>query len=227
MRAILSVLVALSVAGPGASQLLAQSDQAPVFRSGVEVMEVDVTVVDAKGMPVRDLRVPEFTVTIDGQPRRVVSAEFISDSTTPSGEPARPRDPYVSNNTDRRPGRLIMLVIDRNNIDTHTLRSAVASLKQFVSQHRARRPAVARHHSAAGPIGRFHHQPRADPRRHLAHRRVVTIRCCRGSTSATTRPSRSRIDRTPLSRSGCCFARAAIPIRTRCRRAIATSSRKH
>ena len=88
MRAILSVLVALSVAGPGASQLLAQSDRAPVFRSGVEVMEVDVTVVDAKGMPVRDLRVPEFTVTIDGQPRRVVSAEFISESTTPSGEPA-------------------------------------------------------------------------------------------------------------------------------------------
>ncbi len=81
MRAILSVLVALSVAGPGASELLAQSDRAPVFRSGVEVMEVDVTVVDAKGMPVRDLRVPEFTVTIDGQPRRVVSAEFISEST--------------------------------------------------------------------------------------------------------------------------------------------------
>ena len=104
MRAILSALVALSVAGPGASGLLAQSDQAPVFRSGVEVMEVDVTVVDAKGMPVRDLRVPEFTVTVDGQPRRVVSAEFISDSSTPSAEPARPRDPYVSNNTDRRPG---------------------------------------------------------------------------------------------------------------------------
>ena len=84
-------------------------------------------------MPVRDLRVPEFTVTVDGQPRRVVSAEFISDSSTPSNEPARPRDPYVSNNTDRRPGRLIMLVIDRNNIDTHTLRSAGASLKQFVA----------------------------------------------------------------------------------------------
>jgi VWFA-related protein len=135
MRATLSVLVALSVAGPGAGGLLAQSDQAPVFRSGVEVMEVDVTVVDAKGMPVRDLRVPEFTVTVDGQPRRVVSAEFISDSSTPSSaEPARPRDPYVSNNTDRRPGRLIMLVIDRNNIDTHTLRSAGASLKQFVTR---------------------------------------------------------------------------------------------
>src|SRR5687767_14246198 len=133
MRAIRSALIALSMAGAGATALLAQSDQAPVFRSGVEVMEVDVTVVDAKGMPVRDLRAPEFTVTVDGQPRRVISAEFISDTSTPSGEPARPRDPYVSNNTDRRPGRLIMLAIDRNNIDTSTVRQSLAPVKNFVS----------------------------------------------------------------------------------------------
>src|SRR5687767_4914973 len=131
MRAILSVLVAMSV-GAGSSALRAQSDQAPVFRSGVEVMEVDVTVVDAKGTPVRDLRAPEFTVTVDGQPRRVVSAEFVSDSTAPSQKPAPVRDPYVSNNTDRRPGRLVMLAIDRNNIDTHTVRQSIAPMKSFV-----------------------------------------------------------------------------------------------
>jgi VWFA-related protein len=132
MRAILSVLIALSMAGLGASGLLAQSSQAPVFRSGIEVMEVDVTVVDEKGTPLRDLRAPEFNVTIDGQPRRVISAEFISASSA-SAEPAKPRDPYVSNNTDRRPGRLIMIVIDRNNIDTHTIRTAGTALKGFVS----------------------------------------------------------------------------------------------
>jgi VWFA-related protein len=132
MRAILSVLAAVSVAIVP-SALFAQPDQAPVFRSGVEVMEVDVTVVDAKGMPVRDLRVPDFTVTVDNQPRRVVSAEFISASYTPSQEPAKPRDPYVSNNTDRRPGRLIMVVVDRNNIDTHTIRTAQGAMKQFVT----------------------------------------------------------------------------------------------
>ena len=74
MRALIPVLLA-------AAQLSAQSDQIPVFRSGVEVMEVDVTVVDGQGRPIRDLRAPEFTVTVDGQPRRVVSAEFISEST--------------------------------------------------------------------------------------------------------------------------------------------------
>jgi VWFA-related protein len=134
MRAILSMLVALSGIGFGGTCLLhAQAAQAPVFRSGVEVMEVDVTVVDGKGMPVRDLRAPEFTVTVDGQPRRVISAEFISESQSPGDLTPKAPDPYVSNNTDRRPGRLIMLVIDRNNIDTHTLRGAIEALKSFVS----------------------------------------------------------------------------------------------
>src|SRR5262245_54707593 len=134
MRAILTVLAALVTAGVGGtSHLFAQSQQVPpVFRSGVEVMEVDVTVVDDNGQPIRDLRAPEFTVTVDGQPRRVVSAEFISDNLQPGAQPA-PRDPYVSNNTDRRPGKLIMLAIDRNNIDTHSLRSAMDALKKFVS----------------------------------------------------------------------------------------------
>ena len=135
MRASLSKLVALFGIGVGGTCLTyAQTGQAPVFRSGVEVMEVDVTVVDGKGMPVRDLRAPEFTVTVDGQPRRVVSAEFISDTQAPGDRtPPRERDPYVTNNTDRRPGRLIMLVIDRNNIDTHTLRGSMEALKSFVS----------------------------------------------------------------------------------------------
>jgi VWFA-related protein len=125
MRALIPVLLA-------AVHLSAQTDKAPVFRSGVEVMEVDVTVVDGQGRPIRDLRAPEFTVTVDGQPRRVVSAEFISESTNPS-QPPPARDPYVSNNTDRNPGRLIMLVVDRNNIDTHTVRQSLAPMKSFVT----------------------------------------------------------------------------------------------
>lgn len=133
MRASVSLLIALCAAGFGASDVFAQSDQPPVFRSGVEVMEVDVTVVDSNGNPIRDLRAPEFTVTIDGQPRRVVSAEFISETPADRNAPVAPRDPYVSNNTDRRPGRLIMLVVDRNNIDTSVLRSTIASMSRFVS----------------------------------------------------------------------------------------------
>ncbi len=123
MRALIPVLLA-------AAHLSAQSEQIPVFRSGVEVMEVDVTVVDGQGRPLRGLRAPEFTVTVDGQPRRVVSAEFISESS--SSQPVPALDPYVSNNTDRRPGRLIIIAIDRNNLDTHTVRQSIEPMKKFV-----------------------------------------------------------------------------------------------
>lgn len=127
MRPTAAALVVLATASLGA--------QAPLFRSGVEVLEVDVTIVDGKGYPVTDLRAPEFTVTIDGQPRRVVSAEYIADVAPPRTQAAAPKlDPYISNNTDRRPGRLIMLAIDRNNTETNTVRGALAALRSFVAE---------------------------------------------------------------------------------------------
>ena len=53
------------------------SQQQPTFRTGVDVVTVDVGVVDSRGNPVEDLRAPDFGVKIDGQVRRVVSAELI------------------------------------------------------------------------------------------------------------------------------------------------------
>src|SRR5687767_14674660 len=51
--------------------------QGPTFRTGVDLVAVDVAVVDARGLPVEDLRAPEFEVKIDGEVRRVVSAELV------------------------------------------------------------------------------------------------------------------------------------------------------
>ena len=68
---------------------LAAPAQQPIFRGGVEVIEVDVNVVDNRGHPVADLHGPEFTVTVDGKPRKVVSADFVSFR----GEVSRPRSP--------------------------------------------------------------------------------------------------------------------------------------
>src|SRR5436190_12923089 len=128
MRARVGVSVALAACVLAA--VSAQSPQAPVFRSGVEVLEVDVSVVDGQGKPVPDLQALEFIVSVDGQPRRVVSSEFISDVS-----PASPRagvDPYVSTNADSRPGRLIVIAIDQNNVSTDRLRSAQDGIKRFI-----------------------------------------------------------------------------------------------
>src|SRR4029079_5541935 len=129
-----AVLAAASLGARPAAAQSPQSDQPPAFRSGVEVLEVDVTVVDGRGNPVTDLRGPEFTVSVDGQPRRVVSAEYIADVLPRTQRVAVKIDPYISNNTDRRPGRLIMLAVDRNNTDTNTIRGALEGIRSFINE---------------------------------------------------------------------------------------------
>src|SRR4051812_18990675 len=85
--------------------------QQPVFRGGIEVIEVDTSVVDDKGHPVADLRGPEFTVTVDGKPRKVISAEFVNvrpvDIRARIAEP-QTADSAFSSNASSVPGRLIV-----------------------------------------------------------------------------------------------------------------------
>src|SRR5262245_66500496 len=47
------------------------------FQARTDVIPVDVSVVDGRGQPLRDLTAADFTVRIDGQPRRILSAEWI------------------------------------------------------------------------------------------------------------------------------------------------------
>ena len=64
----------------GWALLLAQqtgTGQVPTFRSGVELVTVDVGVVDRQGNPLRGLGADDFSVTVGGQPRRVVTAEYV------------------------------------------------------------------------------------------------------------------------------------------------------
>ena len=47
------------------------------FRSGLDVIAVDVQVIDRNGVPVPGLGPDKFEVTINGRRRRVLSAELI------------------------------------------------------------------------------------------------------------------------------------------------------
>src|SRR5437868_632409 len=96
--------ISLAFAACGLAALAAQAPQAPVFRSSVELLEVDVSAVDDQGRPIPDLRDSDFIVTVDGKPRRVVSSEFIDEGSAVAQAASAVSDPYVSNNTDRRPG---------------------------------------------------------------------------------------------------------------------------
>ena len=67
-RALASLLV-LILAAPS----FVDGQQAPAFRSGVNLILVDVTVRDSKGQPVRNLTAADFEILENGKPQAIVS----------------------------------------------------------------------------------------------------------------------------------------------------------
>ena len=55
-----------------ARQAPAQAPQSPIFRTQVEVVELDISVTDKNRRPVKDLTVNDFAVLEDGQPQTIV-----------------------------------------------------------------------------------------------------------------------------------------------------------
>ena len=81
----------------------------PTFRTGVEIIRIDVSVLDKAGKPVAGLQPDDFVVTIDGAPRRVSFAAFYGpDSEAPAASPA----PNFATNTNASPGRVVVFVVD-------------------------------------------------------------------------------------------------------------------
>src|SRR5262245_59867388 len=128
------------------STLAAQPPQAPVFRGGVEIIEVDVSVVDGRGKQVTDIRGPEFTVNIDGKPRKIVNAEFVSLKPAsalaaekddrvqaPQLAPERAESTYTSNAGAER-GRLILLVVDSGNTTFGEGAQVLKAAGQFIDR---------------------------------------------------------------------------------------------
>jgi VWFA-related protein len=121
---------------------LVHAQQAPVFRSGVELITVEVSVVDRSGNPLRSLRSDQFEVTVDGRPRRVVSAELVDHA--PVGvvawgtSPVQTIRPSYSMNDDAStpvsPGRLIFLAVDQASFRAAGAKAAMEAAKRFIDR---------------------------------------------------------------------------------------------
>ena len=133
-------VVAIASAGPTA---LAQQpsppappDQAvapPAFKTGVEIVVLDVTVLDASGRPVRDLRAQDFDVRVDGKPRKTVSADVLEFTAAAGASPEPPpRHDDFSTNEGRPPGRAVVLVMDLASFRPGEERVAVLSASAFL-----------------------------------------------------------------------------------------------
>jgi VWFA-related protein len=93
--------------------------QQGVFRSGVELVTVDVAVLDRRGDPVADLKAERFEVRVDGSPRRIVSAQFVPHRPAPLAAAADhlgTASEHYTSNEGVDPGRLILIAVDQAHI---------------------------------------------------------------------------------------------------------------
>jgi len=116
LSAVALCVSALRVAG--LAQSLPSPSAQPTFRSTVDLLTVDTSVRDKKGLPIEDLKASDFTVTIDGRPRKVVSAVFFktdpADRRRVAGG-ASPTPRHVSNE-GTQPGRVVVFALDAETI---------------------------------------------------------------------------------------------------------------
>jgi VWFA-related protein len=113
--------------------LAAQDPQPPQpFRAAVDLVPVDVSVFGDEGKPLLGLTDRDFFLTVDGRPRRIASAEYVSTVRGPKG-PAAPSSADYSTNAGGG-GRLILFVVDRGNIGAGRGRAALEAASHFISQ---------------------------------------------------------------------------------------------
>jgi VWFA-related protein len=115
-----------------------RAQQSATFRSNVNMLAVDAMVVDRTGTPILGLLPDDFVVTVNNQPRRVVSATLVkyADSTAPavSGQITPPMTLASMLTPGRVPddGRVFVIAIDEPSFLTSDMKAAVRAAQKFV-----------------------------------------------------------------------------------------------
>jgi VWFA-related protein len=102
----------------------------PAFRSGVDLLTLQASVLDRNGRPVVDLTAGDFAVTIEGKPRKVLFARFRgSEAANAPATGSGPTSGAASHadNTSTAGGRLVMFVVDRDSIKSGTEKDLLAT----------------------------------------------------------------------------------------------------
>jgi VWFA-related protein len=129
-----SIILAAALFVCGGPWLWAQQAGPPQqpFRSGVELVTVDVGVVDRQGQPVRNLEAADFVVTVGGQTRRVVTAEYVDVAATRPAPGSSLSDVApISSNEGGGLGRLVVFVVDQSTLEPGDARRVGAAAARF------------------------------------------------------------------------------------------------
>ncbi len=106
-----------------------------VFRSAVDLVAVDVQVVDRDGIPVGQIGPESFTVSINGRPRRVVSAQFVRHSSTSTiglDRPAVIAPALAVEQDEAADGRTFILAIDNGSFEAGKMRPVIEAAQHFI-----------------------------------------------------------------------------------------------
>ena len=126
--------LALAVALAVFSARAATAPQRTVFRSNVDVIAVDVQVVDRDGNPIEHIGPDAFEVSINGQRRKVQSAQFLRHKADPVRRPAvGPSGEVVPEGDPREAeGRTFVLAVDSGSFEVGTERASMDGARSFI-----------------------------------------------------------------------------------------------
>jgi VWFA-related protein len=137
-----AVLAAQQAAPPSAPQAPQQTPPPVAFSTRVDLVLVDVNAVDANNRPIEGLKPGEFTVNVDGKPRKVVAANYVPYPKPANGGKAeaaprpdewQPVEEFSSNQMQKMgPERLVMIVVDENNIRAGAAQPVMRAAARFV-----------------------------------------------------------------------------------------------
>ena len=109
--------------------------QGPTFRSGIDVVAVDVAVVDQRGRPIENLHPADFIVKIDGETRRVVSAELVKvDVDKAKAVVADKSETFFTSNLTAPEGRQIVIAVDQMHIRPGAIPAVMQAAQRFVDK---------------------------------------------------------------------------------------------
>lgn len=131
MRTRLALVAAFALSGLVALPLAQDAQRpAPTFRSGIDLVAVDVTVLSRGGDPVTGLSAADFTILVDGKPRPIVSARLV-EAGAPPVSPAQPAAaPTTAHDEAQR--RWILIVVDRDHIPAGEGQAMLEAAAAFV-----------------------------------------------------------------------------------------------
>ena len=115
MRALASSLIVVAICAVSVVAQQPQQLPKPAFETKAELVLVDVNVVDREARPVPTLTSGDFSLEVNGQPRKIESVQFISTVAT-NTTPATPRESAYASNESATTGRLLLFVVDEGSL---------------------------------------------------------------------------------------------------------------